>query len=90
MSQYQNKIDSFIEELMIKDGHEPEFIQAVEEVVETIIPFIENNSKYHNTKILERIVEPEIVIQFRVPWVDDSCCNELFMVLLLITFKPIT
>ena len=52
MSQYQNKIDSFIEELMIKDGHEPEFIQAVEEVVETIIPFIENNSKYHNTKIL--------------------------------------
>tara|TARA_B110000971_G_scaffold79575_1_gene81741 strand:+ start:373 stop:1725 length:1353 start_codon:yes stop_codon:yes gene_type:complete len=72
MSQYQNKIDSFIEELMIKDGHEPEFIQAVEEVVETIIPFIENNSKYHNTKILERIVEPERVIQFRVPWVDDS------------------
>lgn len=57
---------------MIKDGHEPEFIQAVEEVVETIIPFIENNSKYHNTKILERIVEPERVIQFRVPWVDDS------------------
>jgi len=72
MSQYQNKIDSFIEELMTKDGHEPEFIQAVEEVVETIIPFIENNSKYHNTKILERIVEPERVIQFRVPWVDDS------------------
>ena len=72
MSQYQNKIDSFIEELMMKDGHEPEFIQAVEEVVETIIPFIENNSKYHNTKILERIVEPERVIQFRVPWVDDS------------------
>ena len=57
---------------MIKDGHEPEFIQAVEEVVETIIPFIENNSKYHNTKILERIVEPERVIQFRVPWIDDS------------------
>ena len=57
---------------MTKDGHEPEFIQAVEEVVETIIPFIENNSKYHNTKILERIVEPERVIQFRVPWVDDS------------------
>ena len=72
MSEHQNKIDSFIEELMIKDGHEPEFIQAVEEVVETIIPFIENNSKYHNTKILERIVEPERVIQFRVPWVDDS------------------
>ena len=72
MSQYQNKIDSFIEELMTKDGHEPEFIQAVEEVVETVIPFIENNSKYHNTKILERIVEPERVIQFRVPWVDDS------------------
>jgi glutamate dehydrogenase (NADP+) len=69
---YKNKIDSFIEELMTKDGHEPEFIQAVEEVVETIIPFIENNSKYHNTKILERIVEPERVIQFRVPWVDDS------------------
>ena len=57
---------------MIKDGNEPEFIQAVEEVAETVIPFIEKNKKYKTAKILKRIVEPERVIQFRVPWVDDA------------------
>ena len=72
MSEYQKQIDSFMEELMIKDGNEPEFIQAVEEVAETVIPFIEKNKKYKTAKILKRIVEPERVIQFRVPWVDDG------------------
>ena len=72
MSEYQKQIDSFMEELMIKDGNEPEFIQAVEEVAETVIPFIEKNKKYKTAKILKRIVEPERVIQFRVPWVDDA------------------
>ena len=61
-----------MKKLEIKDGHEPEFVQAVEEVAETVIPFIESNEKYKKTKILERIVEPERVIQFRVPWIDDS------------------
>jgi len=72
MSSYQKQIESFMKKLQIKDGHEPEFIQAVEEVAETVIPFIESNEKYKKTKILERIVEPERVIQFRVPWIDDS------------------
>jgi glutamate dehydrogenase (NADP+) len=61
-----------MEELIIKNGNEPEFIQAVEEVAETVIPFIEKNIKYKSAKILKRIVEPERVIQFRVPWIDDA------------------
>lgn len=72
MSAYQKQIDTFMEGVVIKDNHEPEFIQAVEEVAETVIPFIEENPKYKAAKILERIVEPERVIQFRVPWLDDS------------------
>tara|TARA_B100000768_G_scaffold116688_1_gene107983 strand:- start:2327 stop:3679 length:1353 start_codon:yes stop_codon:yes gene_type:complete len=72
MSKYKKQIDSFMEELMIKNGNEPEFIQAVEEVAETVIPFIEKNIKYKKAKILNRIVEPERVIQFRVPWIDDA------------------
>jgi len=72
MSEYKTQIDSFMEELIIKNGNEPEFIQAVEEVAETVIPFIEKNIKYKTAKILKRIVEPERVIQFRVPWIDDE------------------
>ena len=72
MSEYKKQIDSFMEELIIKNGNEPEFIQAVEEVAETVIPFIEKNIKYKTAKILKRIVEPERVIQFRVPWIDDA------------------
>ena len=53
MSEYKIQIDSFMEELIIKNGSEPEFIQAVEEVVETVIPFIEANPKYKTAKILE-------------------------------------
>ena len=61
-----------MEGVKLKNSHEPEFIQAVLEVAETVIPYIEANLKYKSTKILERITEPERVIQFRVPWVDDS------------------
>ena len=50
MSSYQKQIESFMKKLQIKDGHEPEFIQAVEEVAETVIPFIESNEKYKKTK----------------------------------------
>ena len=72
MSTYQNQIDTFMEGVKNKNGHEPEFIQAVLEVAEAVIPYIEENPKYKTVKILERIIEPERVIQFRVPWVDDS------------------
>lgn len=55
-----------------KNPNEPEFIQAVEEVVETIIPFLRENPKYVKHNILERIIEPERTIIFRVPWTDDQ------------------
>ncbi|MFM8963115.1 MAG: Glu/Leu/Phe/Val dehydrogenase dimerization domain-containing protein, partial [Sphingomonadales bacterium] len=55
-----------------KNGHEPEFLQAVQEVAEAVIPFIEANPKYKTAKILDRIVEPERTIIFRVPWLDDN------------------
>ena len=52
--------------------NEPEFLQAVQEVAETVIPFIEDNSQYKSKKLLERMIEPERTIIFRVPWVDDN------------------
>jgi glutamate dehydrogenase/leucine dehydrogenase len=55
-----------------KNIGETEFLQAVHEVSDTLLPFIEENPKYKHNKILERITEPERVIIFRVPWVDDS------------------
>ncbi|MDG1146273.1 MAG: NADP-specific glutamate dehydrogenase, partial [Flavobacteriales bacterium] len=66
------KIDAFIEHVKVRNGNEPEFIQAVTEVAETIIPFIEQNPKYKNAMLLERMVEPERVVMFRVPWLDDK------------------
>ena len=72
MSAYQKQIDAFMESVLSKNNSEAEFIQAVEEVAETVIPFIEANPKYKAAKILERIVEPERVLQFRVPWLDDK------------------
>ena len=68
----KNKIDAFLELVKSTNGHEPEFIQAVEEVAETVIPFIENNPKYQDKMLLERMVEPERTIIFRVPWIDDN------------------
>ncbi|OPL10186.1 MAG: glutamate dehydrogenase [Firmicutes bacterium ML8_F2] len=62
----------FMEEVVRKNSGEIEFHQAVEEVVETIYPFIEENPKYLKAKILERLVEAERIIIFRVPWLDDS------------------
>jgi glutamate dehydrogenase (NADP+) len=55
-----------------KNHHEAEFLQAVTEVAETVIPFMEENPRYNDHKILERMVEPERVIMFRVPWLDDK------------------
>lgn len=61
-----------MEGLKKKNPNEPEFHQAVEEVVESLVDYIFKNPKYINHKILERIVEPERVIIFRVPWLDDK------------------
>jgi len=68
----QAQVDSFMKAVQAKNGHEPEFLQAVEEVAETVIPFIQENPKYGDAKILERIVEPERVLMFRVPWIDAN------------------
>ena len=65
-------VDDFMAQVIAKNPGEAEFHQAVLEVAETLIPFIEENPKYKKAKILERISEPERVILFRVPWVDDS------------------
>lgn len=72
MSQFQEKIDAFMDKVKAKHGHETEFIQAVHEVAEAVIPYMEENPKYKKAKILDRIIEPERTIIFRVPWVDDS------------------
>lgn len=68
---YQSAINTFMEGARAKNPGEPEFLQALEEVAETVIPFIEENPKYKEANILERISEPERVIMFRVPWLDD-------------------
>ncbi|WP_452220062.1 NADP-specific glutamate dehydrogenase [Lacinutrix salivirga] len=68
----KNKIESFLELVKKTNSHEPEFLQAVHEVAETVIPFIEENPKYQGKMLLERMVEPERTIIFRVPWIDDN------------------
>ena len=65
-------VQAFMAEAERRNPHEAEFIQAVEEVAETIIPFIEANPRYQGRALLERMIEPERVIQFRVPWTDDD------------------
>ncbi|MDG1048276.1 MAG: NADP-specific glutamate dehydrogenase [Flavobacteriaceae bacterium] len=66
------KINAFMEEVKTRNGHEPEFIQAVQEVAETVIPYIAKHDIYNGKNILLRMVEPERLISFRVAWVDDS------------------
>ena len=65
-------IQAFMDRVAERNPNEPEFLQAVEEVAEAIVPFMEDNPKYKDANILERIVEPERVIMFRVPWTDDA------------------
>jgi len=67
-----NSIKDFISKVEKMNPNEPEFLQAVTEVAEVIIPFIEENKEYQGIKLLERMVEPERVLMFRVPWTDDS------------------
>jgi glutamate dehydrogenase (NADP+) len=69
---YQAQIDAYMDLVRAKNANEPEFLQAVEEVAETVIPFVEENPMYKSAKILERLAEPERVITFRVPWIDDK------------------
>lgn len=69
MSQY---VAELLDTVKQKNPAEPEFHQAVEEVAESVAPVLDRNPEYRHAKVLERIIEPERVIMFRVPWVDDQ------------------
>ncbi len=66
------KVNEFMAKIIAKNPGETEFHQAVQEVAESLMPFIEENPKYKAAKVLERMAEPERVIMFRVPWIDDK------------------
>jgi len=68
----KSKINAFMKEVEERNGHEPEFMQAVQEVAETVIPYIVSQDIYHGKNILMRMVEPERAVTFRVAWVDDQ------------------
>ena len=68
----EKRVIDFMNVVAAKNVGEIEFLQAVEEVAEVIIPFMQENPKYNNKMLLERMVEPERVIIFRVPWLDDN------------------
>ena len=67
----EKDIETFMDKVEEKNPGEKEFYQAVEEVVETLMPYINKHPRYKQTKILERMTEPERVVMFRVPWIDD-------------------
>ena len=68
----KKNIEGFIAEISQRNSQEPEFMQAVREVSETVIPYIISNEIYHGKNLLMRMVEPERVLMFRVNWVDDA------------------
>lgn len=68
----EKKVNDFMAKIIAKNPGESEFHQAVHEVAESLIPYIEENPQYKKAKILERIAEPERIILFRVPWIDDK------------------
>lgn len=72
MTDYKKIVDDFMVDVIAKNPGENEFHQAVREITESLVPFIEEHPKYKEAKILERMVEPERVIIFRVPWQDDK------------------
>lgn len=72
MSSHSKEVSQFLEMIALKNPNEPEFLQAVEEVAETIVPFIADKPKYQEANILETMCEPERVFMFRVPWLNDK------------------
>jgi len=65
-------MDAFLEYVQARDPNQPEFFEAVMEVYESIKPALDRHPEYRQAKLLERIVEPERVVMFRVPWMDDA------------------
>ena len=72
VGKFQDQVNAFMKNATLRNAHEPEFIQSIQEVAETIIPFMDKNKPYKKANILERIIEPERVIYFRVPWFTDK------------------
>ena len=72
MANYEQQVNDFMAKVIAKNPGELEFHQAVHEVVESLVPFIDENPQYREAKILDRMVEPERVLMFRVPWLDDK------------------
>ena len=68
----KNAANILMDEVIKRNPHQPEFLQAVSEVLEDVHPILENEKKYKDTNIFERLVEPERVIMFKVPWLDDN------------------
>lgn len=64
-------LEQFLTRALQRDAHQPEFAQAVREVMTTLWPFLERNPHYFNNALLDRLIEPERVIQFRVTWLND-------------------
>ncbi|MBO5434299.1 NADP-specific glutamate dehydrogenase, partial [bacterium] len=80
MSHY---IEQVLNDVKEKNVHEPEYLQAVEEVLNTIKPVVERHPEYKKLAVLERMTEPERIITFRVPWVNDAgevCVNRGYRV----------
>ena len=68
----ETKVQDFMNGIIAKNPNEKEFLQSVKEVAEAVIHFIEGNEKYNNKMLLERMTEPERVLIFRIPWLDDK------------------
>ncbi|SDB32311.1 glutamate dehydrogenase (NADP+) [Streptococcus henryi] len=72
MTSGKQYVDSVFEKVKAQNGHEAEFLQAVEEVFDSLVPVFDKYPKYIEENLLERLVEPERIVSFRVPWVDDK------------------
>ena len=65
-------MSDILEIIKARDPHENEFVQAVKEVLESVKPLLDQNPHYHQAAVLERLVEAERIVTFRVPWTDDQ------------------
>lgn len=77
MAKGREYVNSVFEKVKQDNPHETEFLQAVEEVFQSLVPVFDKYPKYIEENILERLVEPERVVSFRVPWVDDKGCVQV-------------
>jgi glutamate dehydrogenase (NADP+) len=70
--QAAHAVERFMEQLIARNPGQPEFHQAVREVIDSLMPFVLERPEYQKARILERLTEPDRVISFRVTWIDDA------------------